>query len=129
MRGLISHTWSQPRFLCKAHAFPRSWDGFSLFQEVWVTLGGYSELLEWLSVLVRGWSWQFMSMANIRYFCLVFNHWMWNRGSSEQVCMSWNHPINALRAISILVVWLVSCMSGSICFVWSLSGRTPALIT
>lgn len=67
--------------------------------------------------------------ANTSCFWLVADHWMWNCVPREQVCVSYNYSTNALTAISILVVWLVSCMPGFICFVWTLSGHTPGLIT
>lgn len=128
MRGLINHTWSQPCFLCKAYAFLRSqrWPLFisgSLDDAWWL-----KQTVGMLSLLVQGWFWQVVSMANTNFLSssqpLNVNFF-----PSEQVCRSYNHSTNALTAISVFVIWLVSCMPGSTCFVSIFWGGIPGLIT
>lgn len=88
MRALINHTWSQPCFLYKARAFPRS-QGWPFFISRSLGNGRWLErTIGLISMLVQGWTWQFTSMANTSCFCLVASHWMRNCASSEQVCIS-----------------------------------------
>lgn len=122
MRGLINHTWSQPLFLCKSLAFRISGRDvfffFFSFQKTsgWcmgVTVNCWDDICagERLVLIVH-------AIANTSCFCLAIECeivFLMNRSAYNTIT-----PTNALTSISIFGVWLVSCMPGSMCFVWTL---------